>query len=106
MTVSGMGVASVTTQTRTAWSGGASRAARASAPAAPSTAGSGQFARLPIGARPAHTLFIPVSVDLGGGGSVGTLEIFRGGQIAVFSTSPADAKAATSLDGVSFPVNS
>ena len=70
------------------------------------TAGSGQFARLPIGARPAHTLFIPVSVDLGGGGSVGTLEIFRGGQIAVFSTSPADAKAATSLDGVSFPVNS
>ena len=70
------------------------------------TAGSGQFARLPIGARPAHTLFIPVSVDLGGGGSVGTLEIFHGGQIAVFSTSPADAKAATSLDGVSFPVNS
>jgi hypothetical protein len=70
------------------------------------TAGSGQFARLPVRARPAHTLFIPVSVDLGGGGTVGTLEIFRGGQIAVFSTNPADAKGATSLDGVSFPVNS
>ncbi len=71
-----------------------------------SGAGSVVFARLPARARPAHTLFIPVSVDLGGGGAVGTLEIFRGGQIAVFSTTPAEAKGASSLDGVSFPVNS
>ena len=64
---------------------------------------SDEFAVLPAGARPAHILYVPVYASQG---VLGTVQIFPGGQMAVFSNTPGSAADFSSLAGISFPVGS
>jgi hypothetical protein len=64
---------------------------------------SNEFAVLPPGDRPAHILYIPIYASQG---VLGTLQVFPGGQMAVFSNTHGSAAAFSSLAGISFPVGS
>jgi hypothetical protein len=64
---------------------------------------SNEFAKLPAGARPGHILYLPIYTSQGAGG---TVQIFPGGVMAVFSNNPVSAHDFSSLAGISFPVGS
>jgi hypothetical protein len=66
----------------------------------PSPAGT-EFAVLPGWARPGHVLYLLIYTSQG---AVGTLQVFPGGALVVYSNNPASAKDFSSLAGVSFPV--